>query len=78
MATGDLLDVTALEFLFRQPEVQSALVRGQSMSRREYLAAHPELEDDELLLLLAAYLGLDLFISLVMNRLNGLVQIRER
>ena len=30
------------------------------------------------LLLLGAYLGLDLFISLLMNRLNRLVQIRER
>ena len=36
-----------MEFLMRQPEVASVLVRGESMSPAQFWAAHPELRQDE-------------------------------
>ena len=42
-------DTLVLEFLMRQPEVSSALVRGTALTKQQYWASHPELEyDDEL------------------------------
>ena len=42
-------DNLVLEFLMRQPEVTSALVRGAALTKLQYWASHPELEyDDEL------------------------------
>jgi hypothetical protein len=48
---GEEADFTgiALEFLMRQEEVLSALVKGQSMTKAQFWASHPELlHDDEL------------------------------
>ena len=48
---GDARDFDALvlEFLMRQPEVSSALVRGTALTKQQFWASHPELEyDDEL------------------------------
>ena len=39
-------DGPVLEFLMRQAEVTSALVRGQAVTKAQFLAAHPELEDE--------------------------------
>jgi hypothetical protein len=43
-------DGLVLEFLMRQPEVTSALVRGSTLTKRQFWASHPELsaDDDEL------------------------------
>ena len=43
-------DGLVLEFLMRQPEVLSALVRGSTLTKRQFWASHPELQydDDEL------------------------------
>lgn len=47
---GEEQDFTGLvlEFLFRQDEVLSALVKGQSVSKAQFWATHPELLQDEL------------------------------
>jgi hypothetical protein len=48
---GDETDFTGvtLEFLMRQEEVLSALVKGQTVSKAQFWASHPELlHDDEL------------------------------
>ena len=39
-------DGPVLEFLMRQAEVTSALVRGQAVTKAQFLATHPELEDE--------------------------------
>ena len=36
----------ALEFLMLQPEVDSALVRGTSITKADWRRLHPELHDD--------------------------------
>ena len=42
-------DGMVLEFLMRQPEVKDALVKGNTLTKQQFWAAHPELvEDDEL------------------------------
>ena len=42
-------DGLVLEFLMRQREVTSALVRGSTLTKRQFWASHPELEyEDEL------------------------------
>ncbi len=48
MRYGDEADFqgVALEFLMRQPEVLSALVRGTSLTKAQFWASHPELEDE--------------------------------
>ena len=42
-------DGVVLEFLMRQPEVSSALVRGSTLTKQQFWGSHPELAgDDEL------------------------------
>ena len=39
-------DGLVLEFVMRQPEVTSALVRGSTVTKQQFWASHPELEHD--------------------------------
>ena len=50
MRYGDAADFDGpvLEFLMRQPELRSALVRGESLTPAQYWALHPELAHDDL------------------------------
>jgi hypothetical protein len=45
---GEEADFTGavLEFLMRQDEVLSALVKGQSITKAQFWASHPELRDE--------------------------------
>ena len=40
-------DGLVLEFLMRQAEVTSALVKGDTLTKRQFWASHPELVDDD-------------------------------
>ena len=40
-------DGLVLEFLMRQPEVTSALVKGNTLTKKQFWASHPELQDDD-------------------------------
>ncbi len=48
MRYGEEADFTGavLEFLMRQDEVLSALVKGQSITKAQFWASHPELRDE--------------------------------
>ena len=39
-------DGPVMEFLMRQDEVISALVRGQSITKQQFRASHPDLADE--------------------------------
>ena len=49
MRYGDERDFEGLvlEFLMRQPEVTSALVKGDTLTKQQFWASHPELLDDD-------------------------------